>query len=917
MATPGAGERRETGDDAVTPMMRQYQEIKAANPNCLLFYRMGDFYELFFEDAAIASRALGIELTKRGKHLGEDIPMCGVPVHRSDDYLHKLIRAGHRVAVCEQTENPAEARKRGSKSVVARAVVRLVTPGTLTEDTLLDARSNNFLMAVFRAPSSTTNPGETFALAALDISTGEFLIAETQGADLAGEIARIAPGELIAGEELTGDQRLSAAARSVGAAVTSVPRTTFDSLAGERMLKAKLGVAVLDGLGQFSRAELATIGGLLAYVDITQIGAQPAILPPGRRGPANALVIDAATRSSLELTRSIGGGRQATLMSVIDRTVTAAGARELAARLSSPLIDPRAIGERLDAIEWLLQAPLLRASLRGALRSAPDLARPLSRLALGRAGPRDLKAVAVALCAAVELVRLIDAMVDQSGGLTGELALLRAALAATPDTLALELNAALAEDVPLLRRDGGFVRGGYREALDEHRLLRDQGRKVIAALQARYAEETGVRALKVRHNNVLGYFIEVSAANGEKLMAPPLNTSFFHRQTLANVMRFTTVELGETEVRIVQAGDRALAVELDVFDELAALVERHRPALSTCAAALGLLDHYCALAELAGEGGHVRPLVDDSRAFRIEGGRHPVVEDALRRGDGAAFIDNDCLLGESNGASNADGGNAPRILVVTGPNMAGKSTFLRQNALMVVLAQMGAFVPARAAHIGVVDRLFSRVGAADDLAGGRSTFMVEMVEAAGILNQATDRSFVILDEIGRGTATFDGLSIAWACVEHLHEVNRARALFATHYHELTALAATLDRAANVTMQVREWNDEIVFLHKVVPGAADRSYGIHVARLAGLPAAAVARAEQVLERLEGEERASGGAGLAADLPLFAAAADAAKAAKKGPSELEMALESANPDEMSPRQALEFLYRLRRLASGGPS
>ncbi|MGE3624904.1 MAG: DNA mismatch repair protein MutS [Hyphomicrobiales bacterium] len=907
MGKTGSSKRPEAPEDTgVTPMMRQYLEIKAANPGCLLFYRMGDFYELFFDDAAIASRALGIELTRRGKHLGEDIPMAGVPVVRAEDYLHKLIRAGHRVAVCEQVEDPAEARKRGSKAVVSRAVVRLVTPGTLTEDALLDARANNYLMAVFRAPTSTTSPGEVFALACLDISTGEFLLGEAPASDLAGEIARTGPGEIVAGEELAGDERLRAIARREGAALTPVPRASFDSLAGERLLKEKLGVSTLDAFGEFSRAELATIGGLLTYVDLTQLGAAPAILPPKRRGPANTLVIDAATRASLELTRPLGGNRRATLLGVIDRTMTGAGARELAARISSPLVDPEQIRERLDAVDWLLAAPVKRARLRQILRSTPDVARPLSRLTLGRGGPRDLKALAAALAASGELHAVLES--EGAGALPEELARVAATFASLPPEAARELDAALADEVPLMKRDGGFVREGYRQPLDENRLLRDRGRKVIAALQARYAGETGIRSLKVRHNNVLGYFVEATAANGEKLMAEPLNATFIHRQTLANVMRFSTTELAETESRIVQAGERALAQELQVFAELEELVEKHRPVLSGAGRAIAALDHYCGLAELASEGGYVRPVVDSSRIFRVEGGRHPVVERALRDGGGSGFIDNDCLLSPED----EKGRPAPLILLVTGPNMAGKSTFLRQNALMVVLAQMGGFVPARSAHIGVVDRLFSRVGAADDLAGGRSTFMVEMVETAGILNQATGRSFVILDEIGRGTATFDGLSIAWAAVEHLHEVNGARALFATHYHELTALAARLDHAANATIQVREWKDEIVFLHKVVPGTADRSYGIHVARLAGLPQAALARAEEVLARLEGGERAAGGAALADDLPLFAARA--APPARKGPSEVEAALESANPDEMSPKQALELIYRLKALAAG---
>jgi DNA mismatch repair protein MutS len=910
-----------------TPSMAQFLEIKAANPDCILWYRMGDFYELFFDDAVIASAALGIVLTKRGKHLGQDIPMCGVPIHRAEEYLQRLIRQGHRVAVCEQLEDPAEARKRGSKAVVRRDVVRLVTPGTLTEDTLLDARARNYLTALFRAPGGPDGPllasDTAVALASLDISTGEFEVGEARGKDLPGELVRLAPGEVIAADGLLAETDLVAWIGRAGGAATPVPTPSFDSLSGERELKARLGVADLGAYGAFSRAELAAIGALLRYVDLTQIGKKPVVRPPRRVGTGTALTVDAASRASLELIRATNGDKAGSLLDAIDRTVTGAGARELAARLAAPLTDPRAIDARLDAVAMLVEEDALRDALRDALKGAPDLARAVSRLAFGRGGPRDLVAIAQGLESANEAARLLTAK-RTALGLPEEIERLRQRLEGRAADLLAVLKAALVEDPPHLKRDGGFVRQGFRQALDEARALRDDSRRVMAELEARYVELSGVKSLKVRHNNILGYFIEVTQANAKPLTEAPLSDTFRHRQTMANAMRFTTVELSEIEGRIASAADRALAIEQEIFAELSAGVAREERTLSDVAAALAELDHTQALASLARDERYVRPVIDASRAFEIRGGRHPVVEQALKRARGAPFVANDCILGRlPSGARNNGADEVPdaRVWLVTGPNMAGKSTFLRQNALIVILAQMGSFVPAASAHIGIVDRLFSRVGAADDLARGRSTFMVEMVETAAILNQATARSLVILDEIGRGTATFDGLSIAWAAVEYLHDESQARVLFATHYHEMTALAGRLKDVANVTMDVKEWQDEIVFLHRVRAGAADRSYGIQVAKLAGLPAPVIARAREVLALLEKSDRRRGGpqagaTGALDELPLFAVSRAAATAAPTGPTPVEAALDNLNPDELSPKAALDALYRLKSLRTGKP-
>jgi DNA mismatch repair protein MutS len=884
-------------------MIAQYLEIKSANADCLLFYRMGDFYELFFEDAEIASCALGIALTKRGKHLGADIPMCGVPVHAADDYLQRLIAQGHRVAVCEQIEDPAEARKRGPKAVVRRDVVRLVTPGTLTEETLLDARSHNFLTALFRAAGKEGSE-PAYALASLDISTGELIASSVRLSDLAGELARLKPGEVLVGDDSAGVAELRRLIEEAGAALTPCPRAHFDSVRGERALKSRLGVAALDAFGEFTKPELAALGGLLTYVEITQVGKAPLLRAPRKEGPGSLLVIDAATRANLELVRSNQGARAGSLLAAIDRTVTAAGARELASRLGSPLTDAAAVNARLDAVAYLCEEPRLRQALREELKAAPDLARALGRLALGRGGPRDLGAVRDAIASAHALARSL-AHAGAALGLPQELASIVERLELAPASIEAALSAALGENLPVNARDGDFIADGFSKDLDEHRSLRDGSRQVIAGLQATYADATAIKSLKVRHNNVLGYFVEVTATNGAALSKPPHVETFIHRQTLANVVRFSTPELAELEARITQAADRALALELHLFARLSRDVLAEQGTLSAASAALAELDHYAGFAELASQQVYVRPKIDVSLVFAVEEGRHPTVEQTLRRTDGASFVGNDCQLGD-------DGtGAGTRLLVVTGPNMAGKSTFLRQNALIVVLAQSGSFVPARSAHIGIVDRLFSRVGAADDLARGRSTFMVEMVETASILNQASARSFVVLDEIGRGTATFDGLSIAWATLEYLHEVNRSRVLFATHYHELTALADKLPGAANATVEVKEWRDEIVFLYRVVQGAADRSYGIHVAKLAGLPGPVVTRAGEVLSALEKADGRPKPADLADDLPLFRAAKGAAVLEPEAASRLEAAVAALAPDAMTPKEALEALYRLKAL------
>jgi DNA mismatch repair protein MutS len=873
-------------------MMAQYLEIKQAHPDCLLFYRMGDFYEMFFDDAVKAAAALDITLTKRGQHQGEDIPMAGVPVHAADGYLARLIRKGFRVAVCEQMEDPSAARARAGRALVRRDVVRIVTAGTLTEEVLLDARASNYLAALGRAEGR-------WALAWAELSAGELKVMELAPEAIAGEIARLAPSEVLVSDRLMGEPPLDLLAAEIGGRLTPMPAARFDSLAGERRLKALFKVAALDAFGSFGRPALAALGAIVDYIELTQKGRLPALAPPLAVTPDGVMRIDPATRRSLELSQTLSGERAGSLLAVLDRTVTGPGARLLADWLAGPLTDPEAIARRQDMVAFLVEDEGLRRAVRRTLSGAPDLARALGRLSLGRGGPRDLLALAQGLALGPELRALVAAP-GLAKGLDGPPPGLLAALADLGDHAALVdlLRGALVPDPPLLARDGGFVASGHDPALDETRALRDESRRLIAQLEARLREQSGVPSLKVKHNNVLGYHVEVTATHADKLAQ---NGAFIHRQTLAGVVRFTTAELGSLAEAIARAADKALALELAAFEALSAEVLAAAPDIGRAAAALALVDVAAALAERAAEGGWTRPIVDDSLAFSIDGGRHPVVEAALAQSGGGAFVANDCeLSGEG------------RLWLLTGPNMAGKSTFLRQNALIAILAQMGAFVPAARAHVGIVDRVFSRVGASDDLARGRSTFMVEMVEAAAILTQAGPRALVILDELGRGTATFDGLSIAWAAVEHLHDVNRCRALFATHYHELTALSAKLPRLANHTMRVKEWHGDVVFLHEVAAGAADRSYGIQVARLAGLPPAVLARAEEVLDVLEKGREAGALARLADDLPLFAATrAPARPAVPPAPDPLEGALRELDPDSLTPREALEALYRLKAL------
>jgi DNA mismatch repair protein MutS len=881
------------GETQSTPMMAQYLEIKQAHPGNLLFYRMGDFYELFFADAEKASATLGIALTKRGKHLGEDIPMCGVPVHAAEHYLQKLIRAGHRVAICEQMEDPLEAKKRGSKSVVKRDVIRLVTPGTLTEDTLLDATASNHLAAL-----AALGTGE-MAVAWCDISTGTMTVRGSSLTRLAADLAQVNPSEILVADKLLDDPRISAVLLESGIALSPLPASRFDSAAADHRLTTHYAVASLDAFGVFSRADVAALGALLEYITLTQVGHVPYLRRPRKINADGGLLIDAATRANLELARTQKGERKGSLLDVLTATVTSGGARLMQEWLSLPLADAQSINQRLDCVASFVVDERFSALLRDEVKVSPDLERSLARITGNRGGPRDLSAILAGMRQALRLAALLQGQ-DQLQGLPPQLQGLTRILAAAPHEIESRLGTALSAELPLLVRDGGFVAKGFNRELDEARALRDDTRQVIANLQADYAESTGIRTLKVKHNNILGYFIEVTAQQDAVLRASDPDKRFFHRQTVANAVRFSTAELADLEQKIAMAASRTLAIELDLFNSFRILVTAHGATISSVAAALAELDVFLGLARIAVERRYVRPTVDDSSTFTIEQGRHPVVEAALQHQGERAFTANDCDLSAERKC----------LWLLTGPNMAGKSTFLRQNALIAIMAQIGCFVPATAAHIGIIDRVFSRVGAADDLARGRSTFMVEMVETAAIINQATPKSLVILDEIGRGTATFDGLSIAWAVLEHLHESNRCRALFATHYHELTALAASLPQLACATMKVKEWKGDIIFLHEVLAGAADRSYGLQVAKLAGLPDSIINRAREVLAKLESHRNQQPALDIAADLPLFAFAEP--KSPQKE-DRLRETLARLNPDDYTARDALALLYDLKILSA----
>lgn len=867
--------------EKVTPMMEQYLNIKSQHTDCLLFYRMGDFYELFFEDAIIASKALDISLTKRGKNEGEDIPMCGVPFHAYEAYLARLVRQGYKVAICEQLEDPQEAKKRGYKSVVKRDVVRIVSQGTLTEDVLLDGQSHNFLCLLYQGRLNK----DLISVASVDISTGQFFLESVEETKLNNVLARLTPSEVVVPERVLKNPILFEIFNEYKKQLTPLPDGRFDPVLGKRKLMEIYHVGTLSGFGDFSESEIAAGGALVDYIQLTQKGGLPRLDVPKPLKQSAFLEMDAATRRSLEINFTQSGKKQGSLFETLNHTLTPAGSRLFSLRLNSPLLNPTRINERLDQVDFFTQMPQTLTDCRLALRGCPDIERALSRLSLGRGGPRDLIAIKTALTKAQSVQRELE-----SHDINSEQIKLMSEKLGYHEILIDLLNRAITDSPPLLTRDGGFIADGYNEELDRLSTLKERSKDHLRSLQEKYIAQTGITSLKIKNNNVIGYYIEVTAQHAKKL-----DSSFIHRQTMANAQRFSTPDLIELEQEIQTAEIKALELELRLFDELVDTVLKRANDLIQTARILAEIDVAASLGYLALENKYVRPVIEDSTQFQIVSGRHPVVECILKNSP-TRFEPNTCDLSPDQ-----------RLWLMTGPNMAGKSTFLRQNALIAIMAQMGSFVPADKAIIGTIDRLFSRVGASDDLARGQSTFMVEMIETATILNHATPRSLVILDEVGRGTSTFDGVSIAWACIEHLHDISQSRCLFATHYHELTQLEAKQKHLKCYTMKIREWEDKILFLHQVIPGTANRSYGIHVARLAGLPKAVLARAENILKGLEesGLDSTS-----VQSLPLFQIQERAWKVKEEAPHPIVEQLEKTDLNTLSPMDALTMLFELKK-------
>ncbi len=877
-----------------TPMMAQYLEKKNEYPEYLLFYRMGDFYEMFFEDAVQASKALDINLTKRGKHNGQDIPMCGVPFHAYENYLSRLIKQGFKVAICEQMENPAEAKKRGSKSVVKRDVVRLVTAGTLTEDNLLDSCKHNFIMSIARQ-------ADTLGLAWLDLSTGDFYLEEAhvkgraEISFLTATLARLCPVEIILSDSFIQDKNLFSLFNDHKKQLSILPQARYNTSNAKKNMLDYYNVASLDSFGSFSKAEILAGGVLFDYIASTQKGLVPRIEKPIKVFANEVLEIDDVTQKSLELLES-SSSKTGSLASVLDNTITGAGARLLHSYIASPLIDICKINERLDVVDFFIKEEFVRQDVRDVLRQCPDILRAVSRLSLGRGGPRDLLAIGQTLQMVPRIKNIIMGLGSNNIIKTLPPALEKIiAKFGHHESLVQEVSNALVDSPPLLARDGGFIKEGYSAPFDAIKNLQTNSKDIAFELEKKYIKDLDIPNLKIKYNSIIGYFVEVASKYATQMLD---NKDFIYRQSVLNAVRFTTVELSNIDNEIRSATERALAMELELFDNLVTIIKATSDIISQTAKALAEIDVACSFANIAAEKYYCRPYVDNSLSFDIKQGRHPVVEASLASTQAGDFVGNDCLF---------DSGS--NFWLITGPNMAGKSTFLRQNAIIAIMAQIGSYVPASSAHIGIVNKVFSRVGASDDLSKGRSTFMVEMVETASILNQADERSLVILDEIGRGTATYDGLSIAWSVIEHLHNINNCRTLFATHYHELTSLVNKLQKMSLHCMKVKEFNNEVIFLHEVTAGSADRSYGIHVAKLAGLPKVALQRAEQVLQKLENDKNNANVASIADELPLFASIC--AKEQEKDESLLEKAFAEVDPDSLSPKQALEKLYELKRL------
>ena len=876
-----------------TPMMEQYLSIKAEHKDYLLFYRMGDFYEMFFDDAIKASEALDITLTKRGKELGQDIPMCGVPVANHEIYLSRLIKKGFKIAFCEQMEDPAEAKKRGYNSCVKREVIRIITPGTITEESILNMKRNNYLLCIYPCDNFS------YGLAWADISTGEFHCEHITDKRLAEVSSRLCPSEIILPDTLSGNKQVISRLNTDLERLTYLPSSRYSLSGASTFLKELFHIDTLDSFGDFTSDEIIAAGVLADYINLTQKGKMPSLLCPSHIQDGSFMQIDASTRQGLEI--FVGhNDKNSSLISKIDATLTGGGGRLLSSRLSAPLLSVKQINDRLDEVDFFVNNKDTRAKIRDILYTSGDMERSMTRISLGRAYPRDLAVIRDTLDKLPVLVSELHFRQDFLPHSLQEIVLSLGNHSALVELL----NRALKDELPPTTKDGGFIAKGYSAELDNLHEIRDNSRQLIARLQLKYAQESKVPSLKICHNNIIGYYIEVTSKYASDILEASQKGEmpFIHRQSLSGSVRFTTTELSELEEKITSAAGKAIALEQSIFAELCQKIVASKDKIFEASKALSQIDVATALAEIAERYNYCRPVIDNSCAFEIIKGRHPVVENTSN--NHKDFVANDCIM-------QADGRNC--LWLITGPNMAGKSTFLRQNALMAIMAQAGSFIPAEKAHIGIIDKLFSRIGASDNLANGQSTFMVEMVETASILNQATEKSFVILDEIGRGTSTFDGLSIAWAVLESLHNQNKCRGLFATHYHELTALSEVLPHLVLYTMKTKEWKDDIIFMYEIEKGKADRSYGIHVAKLAGLPRAVIKRAEEVLNGLESKKNRIDE--ILGELPLFSCVscdtdektAEEHEVNRAAATVHEMLL-NINADELTPLQALNELYKL---------
>jgi DNA mismatch repair protein MutS len=850
----------------LTPMMQQYLQIKAEHQQYLLFYRMGDFYELFFDDAVNASQVLDIVLTKRGKHLNQEIPMCGVPAHSAEHYLDKLIMSGYKVAICEQLESPIEAKKRGSKAVVRREVTRIITSGTLVEDHLLESKRANFMAAI-------STLGDKLALAFIEITTGDFFISPTTITTLQADLVRLSPQEIIISDKLYCNPQFKNILSDYQRIITTRANIVFDFQRCLTRLEKFFQVNSLAGFANFSEAEVSAAGALVEYLEHTHKSNLPRLNKPKKLNPSSFLSIDAATRKNLEIEASINGDKKHSLLSIIDKTLTSGGARLLALHISAPLRHPEVINRRLDNVEFFHTHNQLRRNIREQLQLFADIERSLSRIFINKSGPRDLTLLRDGL---IRSLQIAEKLTFSNTELPQLLRLAVSQIGNFGDALDALTNA-LTTDAPLQVKEGGFIKPGYSQQLDNLYELKFNSKARLEALRDNYRQATGITSLKISFNNVIGFFIDVTPGQASKIKD---ELGFIHKQSLGSSIRYTTLELKQMEEEILSCDERIAATELEIFSHLCAKVINVAEFISQTAQAIATIDVASSLAQLAAEKNYVRPIVDDSLHFHITGGRHPVVESTIKEN----FIANNSKLNESE-----------YIWLITGPNMAGKSTFLRQNALICILAQAGSFVPAQSAHIGVVDKLFSRIGAGDDISRGQSTFMVEMVETATILNNATAHSLVILDEIGRGTATYDGLSIAWAVVENLHNNIRCRTLFATHYHELTNLDGILSGLACYTSEVKEWEGNVIFMHNIIAGKADKSYGIHVGQLAGLPKSVTDRATQILDEL------------LAQGSIYVNTAP--QAVNENHHNTVNTLKDIDIDALTPRDAFEILYKLK--------